>query len=160
MLVLICPPGRLLGDCLAQQTADTLTSGLESRWLFCDSCSPCPRLPSLHPQACCQVPILALVGANQAPEQGPAWLSLGKGGQLAQRGLSRGRRVWWGRGGPDLPAFRPRRCSCARASWSGVGPGHQSGGGTRKTPCGQGNLGRQEPRARPVSLVCSQGTMS
>lgn len=47
------PPGRLLGDCLAQQIADTLTLGLESRWLFCDFCSPWPRLPSLHHQAHC-----------------------------------------------------------------------------------------------------------
>lgn len=124
---------------------------------------PAVHVPGCLPstgQARCQVPTPALVGTNQAPEQGPAWSSLGKGGQLAQRGLSSGRRVRWGRGGPDLPAFRPPRCSCARASWSGVGPGHQSGGGTRKTPCGQGNLGRQEPGARPVSLVCSQGMMS
>lgn len=47
------PPGRLLGDCLAQQLVDTLTSGLESRWLFCDFCSPWPGLPSRHHQACC-----------------------------------------------------------------------------------------------------------
>lgn len=32
-----------------------------------------------------------------------------------------------------------------------MGPGHQNGGGTQKIPCGQGNLERAQPRAKPIS---------
>ena len=118
---------------------------------------PCPGLPSPDRHSL----------AAMCPWPGPGWpkqgtwarasLALSRGGRAAAwRGLSRGRRVWRGRGDPDLPAFHPPQCSCARVSWSGVGPGRRSGGGTQKTPCGQGNLGRGRPGARPVSLACSQ----
>lgn len=60
--------------------------------------------------------------------------------------------------GPDLPAFHPSQCSCAHASWSGVGPGRRSGDGTRKTPCGLGNLERGQPRATSVGPLPAPGT--
>jgi hypothetical protein len=46
-------------------------------------------------------------------------------------------------GDPNLPASHPPRCSYDHVSWSGVEPGHQSAGGTQKTPCGLGNLERE-----------------
>lgn len=44
----------------------------------------------------------------------------------------------------DLPSSRPSQCNSSRASLWGVAPAHRSVDGTRRTPCGRGNLCRQE----------------